>query len=134
MNVGGLFKGLVHLVAKYPKGTSLTGVSHQQVRTKYADWKMIRDVKRRKMVKEYAMERLRVNSLRKNDILPSALRAIADEEIAAFPRDSCKSRIVDRCAITSKPRATVRPWRLSRIAWRNLADYNKLSGVQRAMW
>lgn len=95
---------------------------------------MIRDVKRRKMVGEYAKERLRINSLRKNDILPIELREMADAEIAALPRDSCLVRVHNRCAITSRPRGIVHRWRLSRIAWRHLADYNKLSGVQRAMW
>lgn len=33
-----------------------------------------------------------------------------------------------------RPRGIVKEWRMSRIVWRHLADYNKLSGVQRAMW
>ncbi|CAG2055487.1 unnamed protein product [Timema podura] len=54
----------------------------QQVRTVYADWRMIRDLKRRKMVEQYAIERLRINSLRKNDILPPELRPMcADIEV-----------------------------------------------------
>lgn len=35
---------------------------------------MLRDVKRRKMAYEYADERLRINSLRKNTILPKDLQ------------------------------------------------------------
>lgn len=95
---------------------------------------MIRDVKRRKCVTEHAKDRLRVNSLRKNDILPIGLREIVDQEIAAFPRDSSLVRCRERCAITSRSRGIVHRWRLSRIVWRNLADNNKLSSVQRAMW
>ncbi|XP_073828512.1 mitochondrial ribosomal protein S14 [Musca autumnalis] len=110
------------------------GCGFQQVRNKWADWKMIRDVKRRKCVTEHAKERLRVNALRKNDILPVELREIADAEIAAFPRDSCLVRVRERCALTSRSRGVVHKYRLSRIVWRHLADYNKLSGVQRAMW
>ncbi|XP_066887300.1 small ribosomal subunit protein uS14m isoform X1 [Kogia breviceps] len=45
-----------------------------QVRSYYVDWKMLRDVKRRKMAYEYADERLRINSLRKNTILPKDLQ------------------------------------------------------------
>lgn len=95
---------------------------------------MIRDVKRRVMVTEMAPERLRINSLRKNDILPIELRQIADQEIAAMPRDSALIRVKKRCVITSRPRGVVFRWRLSRIVFRHLADYNKLAGVQRAMW
>lgn len=95
---------------------------------------MIRDVKRRKMVTEYAPLRLRLNSLRKNDILPRELREITDAEIHALPRDSAWRRLQNRCVITSRPRGVVCRWRLSRIMFRHLADYNKLAGIQRAMW
>lgn len=95
---------------------------------------MIRDVKRRKLATEMAPERLRVNSLRKNDILPPELREIADAEIAAFPKDSTPLRMTKRCVITSRGRGVVPRWRLSRIVFRHFADYNKLSGVQRAIW
>nr|CAH7724715.1 unnamed protein product [Callosobruchus chinensis] len=53
---------------------------------------MIRDVKRRKIVTEYAPTRLRINSLRKNDILPVELRDIASKEIEELPRDSALLR------------------------------------------
>ncbi|XP_075156866.1 mitochondrial ribosomal protein S14 [Haematobia irritans] len=121
-------------LTKIKQYINFTNYSFQQVRNKWSDWKMIRDVKRRKCVQENAKERLRVNALRKNDILPIELREIADAEISAFPRNSCLVRVRERCALTSRPRGVVHKYRLSRIVWRHLADYNKLSGVQRAMW
>ncbi|CAG9771331.1 unnamed protein product [Ceutorhynchus assimilis] len=106
----------------------------QQVRNKYVNRWMIRDVKRRKTVVEFAPTRLRINSLRKNDILPAELRELATAEMTALPRDSILHHTTNRCVITSRPRGGVYRWRLSRIVFRHLADYNKLSGVQRAMW
>ncbi|XP_058053642.1 small ribosomal subunit protein uS14m [Anopheles bellator] len=106
----------------------------QQVRHKWADWRMIKDHKRRQCVVKHADARLRVNSLRKNTILPVELRDIASSEIHAFPRDSSLVRVRERCAVTSRSRGIVHRWRVSRIVWRHQADYNKLSGVQRAMW
>ncbi|CAO1422090.1 unnamed protein product [Diamesa hyperborea] len=107
----------------------------QQVRNKWADWRMIKDHKRRVCVAQHAVDRLRINSLRKNDILPIELREVASQEIhTKFPRDANLNRVRERCALTSRPRGIVMRWRLSRIVWRHLADYNKLSGVQRAMW
>ncbi|XP_060517625.1 small ribosomal subunit protein uS14m [Cylas formicarius] len=106
----------------------------QQIRYKWVNRWMIRDVKRRKAIAEYGPTRLRINTLRKNDILPPELKEIADAEIHAMPRDSIKRHKTNRCVLTSKPRGTVLRWRLSRIVFRHLADYNKLSGVQRAMW
>ncbi|KAM9052050.1 small ribosomal subunit protein uS14m-like [Megaptera novaeangliae] len=105
-----------------------------QVRSYYVDWKMLRDVKRRKMAYEYVDERLHIHSLRKNTILPKDLQEVADEEIAALPRDSCRVRITNRCLTTSRPRGVRRCWRLSHIFFRHLADHGQLSGVQRAMW
>lgn len=95
---------------------------------------MIRDYRRRQVCLEYADQRLRINGIRKNDILPIELREIADTEIAALPRNSALNRITPRCAVTSRARGTVYRWRLSRIFWRDLADHNKVSGVIRAHW
>nr|XP_045605273.1 28S ribosomal protein S14, mitochondrial-like isoform X1 [Procambarus clarkii] len=101
---------------------------------KYPNWKMIKEVKHRKAVKEFAFERLNINALRKNKIIPPAIQEIADKEIDALPRKSSISQLHKRCMLTSRPRGLVARWRLSRIVWRHEADYNKLSGVQRAMW
>uniref|UniRef100_UPI00358F07E0 small ribosomal subunit protein uS14m-like n=1 Tax=Myxine glutinosa TaxID=7769 RepID=UPI00358F07E0 len=121
----------------YPLRNSLSwfaGPWLQPVRTKYVDWLMVRDVKRRKLAHEYANERLRINALRKNTILPKPLQMEADREIAALPRDSCPVRIRNRCVLTSRPRGVKRRWRLSRIVFRHLADHGQMSGIQRAMW
>jgi small subunit ribosomal protein S14 len=95
---------------------------------------MLKDNKRRQMVKEYAIDRIRLNTVKRNDVLPHELREIAGQELHAFPRDSCFVRIRERCAITSRPRGCVKKFRVSRIVFRHLADYNHLSGVQRGMW
>ncbi|TRZ26854.1 hypothetical protein HGM15179_000198 [Zosterops borbonicus] len=105
-----------------------------QVRSYYVDWRMLRDVKRRKIAYEYADERLRINAIRKNSILPKELQEVADKEIAALPRDSCPVRIRNRCVLTSRPRGVKRRWRLSRIVLRHFADHAQMSGIQRAMW
>lgn len=49
----------------------------RQVRSYYVDWRMLRDVKRRKMAFEHADERLRINAIRKNSILPKELQVRA---------------------------------------------------------
>lgn len=95
---------------------------------------MKKDHRKRQTVKTEHVFRLRVNALRKNDVLPKELQEIADKEIHALPLDASIVRIVNRCAVTSRPRGVVQRWRLSRFIFRHLADYNKLAGVQRAMW
>ncbi|NXD62878.1 RT14 protein, partial [Eolophus roseicapillus] len=105
-----------------------------QVRSYYVDWRMLRDVKRRKLAYEYADQRLRINAIRKNTILPKELQEVADKEIADLPLDSCPVRIHNRCVLTSRPRGVKRRWRLSRIVFRHFADHGEMSGIQRAMW
>lgn len=115
---------------------------------------MKKDARKRNTIKEYGIYKLRYNALRKNDIIPLEIQVteninivcaiklfyhineqeIADKEIYNCPRDASITRIVQRCQITSRPRGNVKRWRLSRIMFRHLADYNKLAGVQRAMW
>ncbi|XP_063547518.1 small ribosomal subunit protein uS14m [Cydia strobilella] len=116
------------------KSQAVAGCNYQQVRNKWANWLMIRDVKRRRLNAEHFLERTRINALRKNDVLPVEIREMADKEINKFELNSTPLRINNRCVITSRPRGIVKEWRMSRIVWRHLADYNKLSGVQRAMW
>ncbi|KAI8430252.1 hypothetical protein MSG28_000586 [Choristoneura fumiferana] len=109
-------------------------IKYQQVRNKWANWMMIRDVKRRRLNAEHFLERTRINALRKNDVLPVEIREMADKDVNKFDLNACPLRINNRCVVTSRPRGIVKEWRMSRIVWRHLADYNKLSGVQRAMW
>ncbi|KAM3958284.1 mitochondrial ribosomal protein S14 [Aphomia sociella] len=116
------------------KSQTVAGFGYQQVRNKWANWLMIRDVKRRRMSAENYLERTRINAMRKNDILPVEIRELADKDINKFELNATPMRINNRCVVTSRPRGIVKEWRMSRIVWRHLADYNKLSGVQRAMW
>lgn len=59
---------------------------------------------------------------------------IADKEIREFPLNSAPVRIHNRCILTSRPRAVLKRWHVSRIMFRSLADYNNLSGVTRSSW
>ena len=52
-------------------GFHTTAVTH-----KYPNWKMIKEVKHRKLVKEYAFERININAMRKNKILPAELKVL----------------------------------------------------------
>lgn len=95
---------------------------------------MKRDYLRRKLVERENITRLRINALRKNTILPRDLQEVADAEIAALPYRSSITHLTHRCKVTSRARGTVFRWNLSRFVFRDLVDYNKMSGVQRAMW
>lgn len=95
---------------------------------------MKRDYLRRELVRTDNIHRLRLNALRKNTILPKELQEVADAEIAALPYRSSITHLTNRCVVTSRSRGNVLRWRISRFIFRHLADYNKSSGIQRAMW
>ena len=94
----------------------------------------LRDVQRRRILKEHAEERNKVAALFRNDILPQELKDLAREQIHKVPRDSAITRVNRRCAITGRGRGIFHQFRVSRMVFRAEADYNKLSGVQRAKW
>nr|CAG4635232.1 EOG090X0MNX [Alona affinis] len=109
-------------------------IGSQPAQSKWTDGRMRKDYNRRQILVRDAPMRLRLLCVKKNDLLPSEILDIGRQRLAEMPRDGSIIRIRNRCAITSRPRGVVKRWRLSRIVWRHLADYNKLSGVQRAMW
>ncbi|KAF6019854.1 MRPS14 [Bugula neritina] len=100
----------------------------------YVNKWMRRDVKRRELSKQFNNERIRLTSIKRSKILPKELQEQAELDITKLPRDAFPTRIHKRCVLTSRPRGLVSRYRLSRIQWRLLADYNKLSGVTRSTW
>ena len=93
-----------------------------------------RDYQRRRIMKQHAEERMRVNAIRKAPILPQEIRNMADNEIHHVPRDSAITRVNRRCVVTGRGRGIFHQYRVSRFVFRAEADYNKISGVQRAKW
>ncbi|XP_011689871.1 PREDICTED: 28S ribosomal protein S14, mitochondrial [Wasmannia auropunctata] len=117
-----------------PNNINLLGHGLQQVRN-YVGCRVIRDQKRRRWAKQYAEERLRLVALKRNDILPVEIRELAGKQIdETIPRQTALRQLTPRCVVTSRGRGTVIRWRLSRFIFRHLIDYNKMAGMQRAIW
>ncbi|CAK9822205.1 28S ribosomal protein S14, mitochondrial [Anthophora retusa] len=115
--------------------TNVTLSGFQQIRNKYYGRWMIRDVKRRKLVKEHAEERLRLVAMKRNDILPpEIIEDVAKQIDEKIPRQTALRQLTPRCILTSRARGNIKKWRVSRFVFRHLADYNKLAGMQRALW
>lgn len=62
------------------------------------------------------------------------LKKSAEEQLQKLVYGSSLTYLTNRCAFTSKAGGCLHRWRLSRHVWRDLADYNHLSGVTRAVW
>ena len=83
---------------------------------------IIRDEKRKKMIKQYAAKR-------------AELKALGDlEGLAKLPRNSSPTRWKNRCSETGRPRAYMRMFGLSRLSFREHASKGEIPGVTKASW
>jgi small subunit ribosomal protein S14 len=81
-----------------------------------------RQAKRERLVLKYA-------ALRKE------LREKGDyEALQKLPRNSSPTRLHNRCNVSGRPRAYMRKFGISRIAFRELALEGKIPGVRKASW
>lgn len=81
-----------------------------------------RELKRQKMVAKYATLRKELKD--KGDYVA----------LQQLPRNSAATRLHSRCNISGRPRAYMRKFGLSRIAFRELALEGKIPGVVKASW
>jgi len=84
--------------------------------------KIAKERKRQEMVSKYA-------EIRKE------LKAKGDyEALKKLPRDSSPTRLHNRCEITGRPRGYLRKFKMSRIAFRELAHKGQLPGIKKSSW
>lgn len=81
-----------------------------------------RDLKRQKMIKQYAAKR-------------AELKELGDQVgLANLPRNSSPTRWKNRCAVTGRPHGYMRQFGLSRIAFREHASKGEIPGVTKSSW
>lgn len=81
-----------------------------------------RQVKRQRLVAKF-------------DTLRKELKAKGDyAALQKLPRNSSPTRLHSRCGLTGRPRAYMRKFGLSRIAFRELALEGKIPGITKASW
>ena len=54
--------------------------------------------------------------------------------LTMLPRDASPTRVINRCEVTGRRRAFLRRFRLSRIAFRELASAGMIPGVTKSSW
>ncbi len=81
-----------------------------------------REVKRRKMVEQYAEKR-------------AALIAAGDYiALQKLPKNSSKVRLHNRCNLSGRPKGYMRQFGVSRINFREMAVNGLIPGVKKASW
>lgn len=65
---------------------------------------------------------------------PREEREAAFRQLRKLPRDASPTRVRNRCNLSGRPRAYIRKFGLSRIAFRDLALVGELPGVTKSSW
>ena len=58
----------------------------------------------------------------------------AQLKLNKLPKNSSKTRIMNRCEITGRPHGVYRKLRISRIALRDMASSGKIPGMTKSSW
>ena len=69
-----------------------------------------------------------------NRELPLDERFAAQMKLNEMPRDGSFIRVRNRCLVTGRPRGNYRKFKMSRIAFRELASKGMIPGVSKASW
>jgi len=93
-----------------------------------------RETKRAALVKRYAAKRAQLKEIIRNPKSGDADREGAVAKLQALPRDSSKSRMRNRCAITGRPRGYYRKFGLSRTKLREATMRGDIPGLGKASW
>ena len=81
-----------------------------------------REAKRKRMVAKYAKKR-------------AELKAAGDYEgLQKLPKDASPVRLHNRCKITGRPKGYMRQFGISRVLFREMANFGKIPGVKKASW
>ena len=69
-----------------------------------------------------------------NKKLPLEERFKAQQKLSQLPRNSAKTRVMNRCEITCRPHGVYRKLKISRIALRQLGLQGKIPGLVKSSW
>ena len=82
----------------------------------------VRDRKRRKLVAKYSAKR-------------KELKANGDwEGLDKLPRNSSAVRLHNRCSLSGRPKGYMRQFGLSRVMFREMANFGLIPGVKKTSW
>ncbi len=93
-----------------------------------------RDLKRREIVKKFAVKRAELKSIICNAKLSEDDRMNARLKLQALPRDSSPVRLRNRCALTGRPRGVFSKFGLGRIKLREYVMRGEVPGMVKASW
>ena len=90
--------------------------------------------RRIKLSDKYYKKREKLKKIVMNKKLPLEERFKAQQKLSKMPRNSAKSRVMNRCKITGRPHGVYRKLKISRIALREMASSGKIPGMTKSSW
>lgn len=94
-----------------------------------------RNLRRIKLCDQYKEKREKFKSIINNKNLSIVERFTAQNKlIKKLPRNSSKTKIRNRCALTGRPRGVYRKFGLCRIVLRDLCSFGQVPGVTKSSW
>lgn len=93
-----------------------------------------KNLTRIKLSKQMANKRARLKEVALDREAAPEERFAAQLKLAELPRNSSRTRIRNRCALTGRPRGNYRKFQLSRISLRELASAGQIPGMVKSSW
>jgi len=90
--------------------------------------------KRIKLSNNFFKKRKAFEKIIMNKNLSLEERFKAQQKLSKLPRNSAKTRVMNRCQITGRPHAVYRKLKISRIALRQLGLQGKIPGMIKSSW
>ena len=90
--------------------------------------------RRIKLSNRFFKKREKLKKIVMNKKLPFEERFKAQQKLSKLPRNSSKTRVVNRCQITGRPHGVYRKLKISRIALRKLTLEGKIPGMVKSSW
>ena len=90
--------------------------------------------RRMKLSNKYYSKRKKLKKIIMNKKLPLEERFKAQQNLSNLPRNSAKTRVMNRCQITGRPHGVYRKLKISRIALRKLSLEGKIPGMIKSSW
>ena len=90
--------------------------------------------RRIKLSNKFFNKRKTLKKIIMNKNLPLEERFKAQQKLSKLPRNSAKTRVMNRCQITGRPHGVYRKLKISRIALRQLGLQGKIPGMVKSSW
>ena len=90
--------------------------------------------RRMKLSDKYYSKRKKLKKIIMNKKLPLEERFKAQQKLSKLPRNSAKTRVMNRCQITGRPHGVYRKLKISRIALRKSSLQGKIPGMIKSSW